>query len=615
MTREQQMELNSGHGKASFPMTGRRPSVLSIFLLTCVLFVFVNESFSQVRLARSGSDYVLDNGGRSQRVSKTSADRKWTVSDLAGVSYEACSTTSICYRDSGGKWVCESYQSTDGVDREIVDGYRAALQYLADKYGAVVERDNVLNVEYISFPNVEDPYGFLLEVLLNDTLNGRPLFEYFKTLEPATLGAPYAEGGALRSGSRKTHVPNDPYFSAQWNLVDSKLLDAAATSFSSSLGRPVRLGLIDSGIDHRFDRHEGLDGLAGIHHQWIAQTTGFASSHALAIATLLGDAANDASGPVGLVGHWRNAQGVDDGTRLPVEIYSYNVGDFGPVSDLVARAVAKAILDEVDVINLSLRIAYSSVVERLINEAIDAGIVVVAAAGNYEPSHPTKPTGFPANMPGVIAVTGANQSRTTNQISAQSGYDLAAPGESIVVGGPDNSWYLGEGTSFAAPHVTATAALMKAANPDLTSYEVLNLLVNTGFTKGKGKGDIFLNAKGALDAAIASAAGKIGASYARGTTNSSTISTTLPETVVLEGNYPNPFNPTTAIAFSISAGSDVKVEVFDLTGRLIQEVFGGYLDEGFHAVRFDATGQPSGTYVYRVTDANTSHSGVMTLVK
>ena len=74
--------------------------------------------------------------------------------------------------------------------------------------------------------------------------------------------------------------------------------------------------------------------------------------------------------------------------------------------------------------------------------------------------------------------------------------------------------------------------------------------------------------------------------------------TLLPDGFELQSNYPNPFNPTTNIPFKLSGRSKVTLTVYDLLGRLVRTLLA---DEeraaGDHAVRFDANGLPSGTYV------------------
>lgn len=61
----------------------------------------------------------------------------------------------------------------------------------------------------------------------------------------------------------------------------------------------------------------------------------------------------------------------------------------------------------------------------------------------------------------------------------------------------------------------------------------------------------------------------------------------IPAEYILAQNYPNPFNPTTTISFSVPSSSDVKLNVFDMTGRQIKTLVNGYVNMGSYDVTFD----------------------------
>jgi hypothetical protein len=83
----------------------------------------------------------------------------------------------------------------------------------------------------------------------------------------------------------------------------------------------------------------------------------------------------------------------------------------------------------------------------------------------------------------------------------------------------------------------------------------------------------------------------------------------------LYDNYPNPFNPTTIISYNLSKPSDVKIEIYNAVGQRISELVNRQQLAGFHRINFDATGLPSGIYIYKITTANYSQSKKMTLIK
>ncbi len=83
----------------------------------------------------------------------------------------------------------------------------------------------------------------------------------------------------------------------------------------------------------------------------------------------------------------------------------------------------------------------------------------------------------------------------------------------------------------------------------------------------------------------------------------------LPTQLILHGAYPNPFNPTTAISYQLSAASFVKLTVHDVSGRKVADLVNGSHEAGVHEVTFDASNLASGIYLYRLTVDETSGSG------
>ena len=90
---------------------------------------------------------------------------------------------------------------------------------------------------------------------------------------------------------------------------------------------------------------------------------------------------------------------------------------------------------------------------------------------------------------------------------------------------------------------------------------------------------------------------------------------TLPESFTLENNYPNPFNPTTAIRFALPEVAHVSLEVYNALGQRVATLVDGSYAAGNHEVQFDAGGLPSGTYLYRLQTPAGSFSKTMLLLK
>jgi len=83
----------------------------------------------------------------------------------------------------------------------------------------------------------------------------------------------------------------------------------------------------------------------------------------------------------------------------------------------------------------------------------------------------------------------------------------------------------------------------------------------------------------------------------------------------LEPNYPNPFNPTTTISFTLSSSMRVNLSVYDISGRLAEVVVNDWRDAGVHYVMFDGSGLASGVYLYRLKADDFRTSGKMLLIK
>jgi len=83
----------------------------------------------------------------------------------------------------------------------------------------------------------------------------------------------------------------------------------------------------------------------------------------------------------------------------------------------------------------------------------------------------------------------------------------------------------------------------------------------------------------------------------------------------LHGNYPNPFNPVTEIAFDLPEAGAVSLKVFDLMGREVAVLVNGEKPAGQHTISFDARDLPSGVYICRMTANEFTASRKMMLIR
>ncbi len=89
----------------------------------------------------------------------------------------------------------------------------------------------------------------------------------------------------------------------------------------------------------------------------------------------------------------------------------------------------------------------------------------------------------------------------------------------------------------------------------------------------------------------------------------------IPKVFSLEQNYPNPFNPSTTIKYQIPGLSFVTIKVYDVLGSEIATLVNEEKPIGNFEIEFDATGLPSGVYIYRLTSGSFTNSKKMMLLK
>ncbi|MFC7243499.1 type VII secretion-associated serine protease mycosin [Catellatospora aurea] len=149
----------------------------------------------------------------------------------------------------------------------------------------------------------------------------------------------------------------------------------------------------------------------------------------------------------------------------------------------MAAAIRYAVTKKARVINLSL--SYSDTpankldeLHDAIREAIAKDVVVIAAVGNAKQKG--NPTPYPASWDDVLGVGAIDEAGQRLGASQTGPYvDLVAPGDQVTVARPTRGHGKESGTSFAAPMVAATAALIRQAYPKLTESQVRRRLLAT----------------------------------------------------------------------------------------------------------------------------------------
>ncbi|WP_039792094.1 type VII secretion-associated serine protease mycosin [Amycolatopsis sp. ATCC 39116] len=281
-----------------------------------------------------------------------------------------------------------------------------------------------------------------------------------------------------------------------------KTLDFPAVH-EHATGAGVVVAVVDSGVDadHPQLRQPGKV-LRGQDFFLVGDLPGGFDcvSHGTGVASIIAAAPVAGAGFTGLA---------PDATILPVRISESDGGTEGIDPEVLARGIWFAVDAGADVINLSVAGgADNHFVRDAIRHAVERDVVVVAAAGNGQEGPAPGPVTYPAGYDGVLgvgAVDMAGARLPSSQIGPQ--VDLVAPGGSVLCAARVAGHQYRDGTSFAAPFVAATAALVRSARPDLSAPEVAARLLATATPSpgGAAYGAGMVNPYRALTAALVDA--------------------------------------------------------------------------------------------------------------
>lgn len=227
-------------------------------------------------------------------------------------------------------------------------------------------------------------------------------------------------------------------------------IGADAAHASGNKGAGVKVGIIDSGIDHT-------------HPELAAHYAGG------------WDFVNNDSDPQDDYGHGTKVAGIvgaaDDGAGIvgvapEADLHAYKVFDaagHGRYSDIIA-ALSRAVLDGIDVVNMSFGSQQDpgQTFQAACDNAAAAGLLLVSSAGNFGTFDGSGDTiAYPAHYSSVLAVGATVDTDDQRAFFSSTGaaLDLMAPGFEIYTTDLFGGYVYETGTSMAAPYVTGTAAL------------------------------------------------------------------------------------------------------------------------------------------------------------
>ncbi|MER5884185.1 type VII secretion-associated serine protease mycosin [Streptomyces sp. NPDC001941] len=151
-------------------------------------------------------------------------------------------------------------------------------------------------------------------------------------------------------------------------------------------------------------------------------------------------------------------------------------------ADGMARAIRAAVDGGARVVNISANApTTSAALQEAVRHAVREDVLVVASAGNRQSGSEPLRASFPASFPDVLGVGAVGRDDEPAQFSEPGSFvDVAAPGVDIIslgTGGP--GYVIDQGTSFAAPFVSGTAALVRAYHPELSVRQVIHRIQST----------------------------------------------------------------------------------------------------------------------------------------
>jgi hypothetical protein len=89
----------------------------------------------------------------------------------------------------------------------------------------------------------------------------------------------------------------------------------------------------------------------------------------------------------------------------------------------------------------------------------------------------------------------------------------------------------------------------------------------------------------------------------------------VPISTIIEGAYPNPFNPISTIEFSLSEDSQIELSIHNVKGEKVENLYNGYKNAGFHQIVWNAKNVPSGMYFFTLNTPDGIHTQKLLLLK
>lgn len=274
---------------------------------------------------------------------------------------------------------------------------------------------------------------------------------------------------------------NDPLFSQQWGLNNTTYPGYdinVESAWQITTGSGVKIAVVDNKID---PNHGDLS--SNLYNWSCDVSTGTSCTHTDGLSH-----GTHVAGIAGAVGN-NNLQIAGVAYSAKIMRVRIRYSDEYPESseDEIASGISWAWINGADVISCSWGsyaatnhhcvLLENAIINAMNNGRGDKGSVVVFALGNSG----NTTVGYPGRFDSRILTVGAIQRNGMRWSDSSYGpaLDVVAPGDSITSLLPYNNVGLNSGTSMAAPHVSGVAALMLAANPQLTREDAVRVIQRT----------------------------------------------------------------------------------------------------------------------------------------
>jgi hypothetical protein len=268
---------------------------------------------------------------------------------------------------------------------------------------------------------------------------------------------------------------NDPYLAVQRGFQS---IDAGGAQ-QFSRGEKIRVAVIDTGLD---SQHPDFGGRVIVQRNFVDHDAARfdLDRHGTAVAGVISASANNSLGIVGV------APGVTI-IALKACWQLDAAGDAARCNSLtLAQALAAAIAERAQVVNLSLTGPHDPLLNALVAAGSERGVLYVGAAPADAPAG-----SFPADAPGIIPVDMAESAGTRAGV-------LRAPGRDVVTLMPGGRYDFVSGPSLATAHVSGAVALLLARNPKLDRNTIYRLLTQSEDRSADPGGNTPINACAAL---------------------------------------------------------------------------------------------------------------------